>query len=352
MFKLWVVVMLLCCSLVGGGETKPQAHIGQELVSAAVSPDGCWVAGLSRPNPEAWLLTLWDSGNGEIAWQTRGIGQPVGTTFPLAWSSDSQWIALGNGGQVELIRREDGSTRPLEASAPVREVRFTGPWLMARAQDSVYVWETATAKILRYVYQPHLLAAAVSHPSGLVAAASVGEPIHVYQLSDGQFLRSLPSAGACTGLRFVHQGQWLAAGFRFNQRRNQDQVALFVWERATESPKVVTQPNLVSFDVSEDGLRLVTRGPGGCTTWDLPSGRRLFERVAPGFTADSISPDGRQVATFQEREGLIEVWDSENGAPLLRIEQKIPPTSFQFFAPGALQVLDGALSIWKVGRQI
>lgn len=329
-------------------QNQPQllGRVGDQLVAAATSPDGKLVAGLRNVGPEKWTVTVWETAGGRQL-LSGPVPHPPGTTNPLAWSPDSRMLAVGSSGEVSLWEITGGRRRSLAAEWLVRDVRFSQDWLLARCDNAVFVWDWKSGKLVKRIGQDHLLAAAVDRTAAVLAMASFQDSVRVYSLPDGKLVQTLSAGPATVGLEFAEKGERLATAFRFNRDRSQDAAAYFEWRMGRQVFRM-PEPDLVGFSVAADGSRFLTRGMAGGHIWN-PSKRKLeHEFSLPSLLPDSLSADGKWVASLPSDQTEVLVWSSDGQGQPHRLKHGSRPFRFQFFAPGLLQVVDGACSVWKV----
>ncbi|MBS2036299.1 hypothetical protein JST97_15015 [bacterium] len=321
-------------------------RVGQDLIMAQASPDGSRVAGLQRLGPERWTLTVWDTQSKRELISSRPITHPPATTSALAWSSDSQWLAVGSAGEVGLWEVARARQRVLKSEYLVREVRFSGDWLLGRSDNALFVWSWKDGRLLRRIAQDHVLTAALSQEAGVLAAASLQDSIRLYSLPAGKPLRTLPAGPATINLEFVAGGERLASGFRFREDRSKDCSILYKWRQGQAEARV-SESDLVGFSVSQDGQRLLTRNPGGGHIWDN-QGRCLQEFQLPGLLTDSLSSDGSRVASLNPHANQVVVWKSLTEGQQITLPTPGAPYKFGFLGGGRVQVVDGACSVYQL----
>ncbi len=328
--------------------SQPQllGRFGENLVVAATSPDGKLVAGLQNVGPEKWTVTVWETAGGRPL-LTGPVPHPPGTTNPLAWSPDSRVLAVGGAGEVNLWEIATGRRQTLAAEWLVRDVRFSQEWLLARCDNAVFVWNWQTAKLVKRMGQDHLLAAAFDQTAGVLATASFQDSVRIYSLPQGKLVQTLPGGPATVQLEFAEKGERLATAFRFSRERSRDVGAYFDWRIGRQVYRM-SEPDLVGFSVSADGSRFLTRGPQGGHIWNPAKRELVHEFSMPSLLTDSLSADGKWVASLPSHGGELLVWSSDGQGQPHRLQHRNRPFRFQFFAPGLLQVVDGSCSVWKV----
>ncbi len=327
-------------------EPELKGRVGENLVMAAASPDGTLVAGLQASAPEQWTVTVWETAAGRQRF-SGSIPHPPGTTNPLAWSPDGQVLAVGSAGEVNLFEAASGRRHTLSAEWLAREVRFSQDWLLARCDNALFVWNWKTRKLVKRIGQDHLLAAAIDANSGALAAASFQDSVRVYSLPQGKLVQTLPAGPATVGLEFAEKGERLAVAFRFRNDRDRDLAMYYEWRVGRQLARM-PEADIVGFSVSSDGSRVLTRNPLGGHLWDPSQRDFLFEFSLPSLQTDSLSPDGKWVASLPSDSGEVVVWPSHGRDQPKPLKHDRPPQRFGFFANGLLQVVDGACSVWKI----
>jgi WD40 repeat protein len=322
--------------------------VGDNLASAAASPDGKWVAGLRSEGPEKWSVTVWETATGRVQLQPQNLPHPPATTNGLAWNPNSRQLAVGTSSEVSLFTIHGQARQRLKAEWLIRDLRFSGDWVMARCDKALFVWRADSGKLLLRLPQDHLLAAALHQPRGVLAAASFQDSIRLYSLPQGRLMGTLPAGPATVNMEFVAEGRSLAAAFRYQSQRQRDGAILYDWANGKAQTPLLPQPDLMGFSVSHNGRRLVTRSEPLCRVWDGTTGQLVLERALPCPLMDSVSADGRWVASLGYDSQDLQLWDADSGREVARLPHPGRPYSFRFFQAGLLQAVDGACSVWSV----
>jgi RNA polymerase sigma factor (sigma-70 family) len=117
---------------------------------------------------------------------------------------------------------------------------------------------------------------------------------------------------------------------------------VFAWELATGKPlhKFPGHPDSTQTALSADGKILATCRREGVVLWDLASGRELRCLQQPFASAVAFSPDGKTLASADDRNPEIALWELANGAESRRIPRKfsgvIGPARLAFSRDGAM----------------
>lgn len=322
-------------------------EVGQDLRAAAASPDGRYLAGLRHHGGEKWTVTVWEVANGRVALSPQDLPHPPATTNGLAWHSGSRWLAVGSSDEVSLFDLSNGSRKRFRAEWLIRDLRFSEDLLFARCDSAVFVWNLHTSRALK-IAQPRLLAGAISARAGVVAVAPYESSISIYDLT-GKLVSSVPAGPATVGLDFVHEGEWLATAFRYQRRRDLDCAIIYDWKNRKALTPQLSQPGLVGYSVSADGHRLLTRDDNLCRVWDGATGKLILENpLQSPAVVDSLSADGKLVATLTPQSDDVLVWQADSGQEYCRLQHGVRPFSCRFFGADKALVLHGSASVWQV----
>ncbi|ATB30752.1 serine/threonine-protein kinase [Melittangium boletus] len=235
----------------------------------ALSPDGRRLASLSGEG----VLRLLDASSGKILLETPGIAPNAMHFSP----PDGEWLAAGGlDGQVVLYASATGSARPLSPrhSARVSAVTFSadGQCLAtADEQGEVWLWEPLSGKGHRLgAHGAKVWQLAFSPDGGRLASVGDDPEVRLWNVSTGESRR-------LSG----HQDAVRAVAF------------------------------------SPDGHRLVTGGMDHLVIfWELDSGQRHSRNVmGAGVLEVRYSPRGDVVASRNEKDGRVMLWDARTGEP-------------------------------------
>jgi WD40 repeat protein len=157
-------------------------------------------------------------------------------------------------------------------------------------------------------------------PDGRLLAGASYSTIYVWDTATGKLLQDLENESFPNTLAFSAEGRWLAAG-------SSDKVAR-VWDVPTGGLALTLSGHTgwvtrVAFDPaassSSDTVLLATATAGdGVQLWNLPTGERIAARSpighSDGVRAVTYSPDGELLATASMDE-MVWFWDADSGEP-------------------------------------
>jgi WD40 repeat protein len=329
-----------------GRQLHPRPGHGSAVTSLAVSPDGKVVA--SGSDSDEPVLHLWDAATGKPLHLLRGHDQWI---YSCAFSPDGKWVVSGgNEGAFQLWDAATGKKlRRMEIPVPqgqpsgyfdVRAIRVSpdGKRLAAIGlensqpeQAQVYVWDTATGKLLarrpfkadvRTQVMPNSSSSRVEKhaaftPDGEGVTVRMGKGLSIEDTTTGRLLATLPE-GVGRTVVFSPDGQLVAAGVLKPMKDPFEEYQLegfSLMETATGQEvlrlKTGNDP-LAAF--SPDGRLFVASDEEALHVWDVGTGERLFRRpwTEEAGPASSLVflPNGRTVATGLY-DGTILVWDLE-----------------------------------------
>lgn len=209
---------------------------------------------------------------------------------------------------------------------------------------------------------------AVISPDGMLIATRLGVSlVRVWDVSSGLEERSFPHEHPVTSLRFATDGsQLLTYG---------DDHTAWAWRLAPKHQLVqVAADDAKNVRFSTDGLRLIAETSLGAQVWDALTGRELFRFDVPTWNRDharyqnvakrgdpvdlgvpkdyttvnyDVSPDGRHVLVWFDRDSPMQLWDGDAGRELVQFSPLRSMVTFS--SDGALvraTDADGTVRIW------
>lgn len=217
-------------------------------------------------------------------WSLEEIGHvPIHTWFhPLAFSPDSEFVAIDNATNLKLVELKTGK--------PIYDINPGQPVL----GGSIAV------------------TSAVISPDGNIIASYEDQVIRVWDRTTGQKLRDLgpgPQGEPFWDLRYSRLGKWVIG---------RGQTELRIWDLRTG--KVLNrfpQPDpVVSLDLHPNGRRLVTLDrKNGIRFWDASTGNLEGKSPDPTMKMSRVSftPTGRLLCLYEGIPGFS-IWNPDDDA--------------------------------------
>lgn len=329
----------------------PATGRGDQVISAAWSPDGSKVATVSRQgSAELWDATgerlvslskhegpvkmaLWSPGGSRVAtagadgsarvWDAeKGELQAVlagrdGSTDVVAWSPDGSRLATAcRDDRLRVWRLGSGEALSIPSAHIDTVLVLWSPNGISLATagrgGSARVLDTTTDRTV--TLQDRLLTSAMAwSPDGsrIAAAGMVGAPA-VFDSSTGDLQLSLVGHdGPTSSIAWSPTGSRLATASGDCSAR--------VWDASTGQPELVLSghaADLNSVAWSPDGTRLATASADGfARVWDATTGKQLAELTGhvDGLNSVAWSPDGTRLLTAGA-DGSARVWDAKTGS--------------------------------------
>jgi eukaryotic-like serine/threonine-protein kinase len=302
----------------------------------------------------------------------------------VAFSSDGKQIVTGTGGQGESLDKSPGTVQVWDAKTGeeirhlkghkgyVNAVAFSrdGKLLASAGTDrTIFLWDTSTfgeiakmrghaavitslafrpsdgnevatadelgevkvwdaaAREERFTLRGHTAAvySVAYHPDGhRLVSAGMDRVVRIWEATNGLEARNLRHGGSALSLAFSPDGLWLVSGTHDH--------TVYLWDLSgKESPRRLGEVNggVWSLAFSPNG-KLVAAGSGDwvwkekrgqVTVWDLPSGRKVWQKDAHvGLVCGvAFSPDGKTLATGGGENlssGDVNIWDVASGEKL------------------------------------
>lgn len=247
------------------------------------------------------------------------------TRTDVAFSADGKTLAVSGG--TATVKQYDLTTgKEVGAVAGhqsgVVAVGSDGRSTVSVSKESVRVWDAATGKeVGSWALTPPAVAAAVSADAKLVATASGGGTVKLWDAAKGEKVRDIDTKrNDVAGLGFSPDGKVLATKAELNS-------AINLWDVAK-------------------GDHLRTIGKDGEPV--LNGGRVSIDTNGARTPSIVFSADGRLVAAVGDRKQVC-VWDAVSGT--LVCEMPLPAVAFAFSANGqVLAVLTAGGSV--VGHEV
>jgi WD40 repeat protein len=312
-----------------GGLVRTLEPHGMWIRSVAFSPDGTrLVSGsggaLFTPHRHGEII-LWDVADGR---EIRRFPGPHDRIYGVAYRPDGQQIAsvncessvkLWDPETGALERRLVGHTYYIECLA----YRPDGRMLATGSRDqSAILWDVATGTVLQTLrgHDSAVTNLAFSPDGTTLITADSAAAIKVWDVARGGEITRLRSSARVVNVQFSPDGRFLATAGEDNLVKLWETSTLASIERRALSGH---RGWCFRAEYTRDGRTLATTGWGLVRLWDAASGRHLRDietGIGTGVYALAIRPDGRVIATAQERGPKeVDLWDAASGRRLRKL---------------------------------
>jgi RNA polymerase sigma factor (sigma-70 family) len=190
-----------------------------------------------------------------------------------------------------------------------------------------------------------------------LAPDAFGDPLFADSIRRIGTLRFRHGGGNVSSLLVSPDGKTLVSTADHGSRM------VFAWELATGKllHKFPGHPDYTQIALSADGKMLATCQRHGVVLWDLASGRELRSLQQPFASGVAFSPDGKTLASADDRNPEIVLWDIATGTETRRVPRKVAaafsPARVAFSRDGAAlfsaKLADSVIEILdlKTGKQ-
>ncbi|MCR9200057.1 MAG: serine/threonine protein kinase [Planctomycetaceae bacterium] len=248
--------------------------------------------------------------------------------YVCAFSPDGQWIATGDGmGQLIIRRAHDLSSYRIAGHhrAHIRGLDWSsdGKWVATSSPDRrVKVTDPVTEqRVAEFEFDDHVLAVAWHPLRPILAAASVGGVVRIWDISENRRLLEFEADGGVQTLDWSSDGRRLALG----THRNWVQVCRWNDEKLVEESRVRHEHAVFCARFSPDDSRLAVCDTFGTVTvwkrkdsWDKWAQQWSRQSGRPVWCLD-WSADGKRLATGGA-DRLIRVRDVRQGDLVSRLD--------------------------------
>lgn len=352
-FTLFLVLAVI--GLVVGNSLENQsrkiAEVGKNLVAAATSPDGTRIAGLALKDQE-WSVRVY-SPDGKLLAGPVVVAAPTGWADRLNWSQDSRQLAVADGANVLVL--EFGNKvkeHRLTATWAVRQVAFRGDRLLVRSNDNVFVWDRKTWERVSHLGLQHVLHSDLSHDGTTLVAGVFQGGVQVFDLPRRKIKYSLDRDWTAAYLKLSACDQKLVVSYRFRNQRHQDHSAAYRVKDGKLSSQRLFHRDLLTAAVSESGHRLITRSEKSVVVWELESNAKVTELDLSQFGQDSISADGKLVASSLRTGQQVRLWSADNGRVVTELEHRAATTFVDFTSNRRLDVTGDTCAVWDLSSSL
>lgn len=324
---------------------KLELDFGEGCERAALSPDGRFVAGLIRQS-DGWYLGVADMlGDGDV--EPFPVPDPPARAQTFAWHESSRWVAYGCADQVRLIDCSERKSHTLFANPNVRQVLFRGDRILARADESVTMWNVKTGKLTFHLKVRHLLHADLTADGKVLALGCFGEGVRLLSVPSKRVLRTLADGLVPAAISFCNDDRWVAVALRTG-KAPEDHARLYDVASGRQLGPNMGQPRLRGMAVSRDGQRLLTCGEASSTVWQPSTGQKICTRNGTSSLVEALSPDGRLAAASDSRAKVVTVWDAQSGQELHRLDHPAPPRQINWSSSNRLEVTGERYRLWWI----
>jgi WD40 repeat protein len=308
-----------------GAAIRSIAGLRGSVYSVAFSPDGKTLAGCVNN-----AVRLWDAETGEERLPRDGHRAAVDA---LALSPDGTWLASGDeDGTVLLWDLRSGKVRQALATSEERWMGGREPladWVCSLGvsrdgktlaagcyHGTVFLWETASGKVLRTLEADRAVFSVVFPPVG--GGLVLGGSVLCSQSETGQeTMRFMGHDNLVYSVALSPDGMTLYSGSRDKTIR--------LWKAETGKEYFRLEGHTASvcaIALAADGRTLASAGEdGSLLLWELATGRRIFvlEGHKEAVLSVVISPDGRTLVSGGA-DGSIRLWETGVGKPFHRLD--------------------------------
>jgi WD40 repeat protein len=298
---------------------------------------------------------VWDAATGKTIAQ---VAEKLDYGVPMSLSRDGKTLAVVR--EVKPLSESELCLYDLPAGKLRRLIKREGLYhywpefspdgklLVTASSKSLFVWDTATGRLLREIsgVRGHVCFTT----DGRRMACGADKAIRLYSLPDFKEVRRFEEHQCFVrSMSFSADGKWLVSG--------QDHV-VSVWEVSTGKQVSFLpghQAPVCSLAFSPDGRSLASgsRGDGTAYVWDLATRKPRYRLTGHYDAAASVAfaPDGRTLATgdgsptYQTGGGErhIRLWDLADGHLVRQIPAHLNGVTSLDFAPDGKTLTSGGL---------
>jgi WD40 repeat protein len=305
----------------GNARNPNPVHIGAQLGSIAVSPDGRTIL----TGDVGGDIRIWDPGSGRLRATTRVF--PDGTEVSAFDGSGTLFAAAGRDGSIRIYDTTTGKPHaPIisvldrdGAPVPVSRIAFSPDGhTIAVGSDVLGLFNadtgTSIGSILTGATKLTLVTAVAFSPDGHRIATGRGDgPVQLWDAGTGAQLGPTRTGhtGAVAGAAFSPDGRQIATVSADGTLR--------LWNATVGQPMLRPGVRLQSVAFSPDGRRVAASGDTAILQWDVGTGQPRPPSLTPGGAGEKYFAfvDGARIVTAAA-DGTIQVWDANSGQPASR----------------------------------
>ena len=325
-----------------GQLTELQGHAGR-ITSLSTSPDGRWLASGSADR----TAHLWELSTREVR-ILRGAREH---TNPVLFSPDGRRLAVASAdGQVRLFSVEAESHRVLAAIKTTQISLSLSPdgrrLASLSSNGDLRLLDAASGTVLLEMNRFHLSAMGFSPDGRWLAASAPDGQVHLWDATTGRVERTLSGHSLrVSTLAFSGDGRWLATADEGGDVR--------LWEPTSGTGRLLGGHGKRVWQVafSPEGTRLASASADRTVRlWDVASGRfEVLEGHEDSVRSLAFSPDGQRLVTGA-MDHTLRFWELSSGKSQ-RVDASGAGVLEVLFSPAGDRVAsrnqkDGRLLIW------
>ena len=314
---------------------------------AEFSPDGKLIATAGEDK----IINIWSVENKEeTLWTITGHSEYVNR---IAFNPDSTRLATGSGDNT--VRIWDVATGQeililTDYSSWIQSITFSsdGNRLAASSNNELIIWDATTGDEFLKI-NDGATALAFSPDGKQLASADIDGIIKIWEVaSDSQILQLSGHTNQVIDLKYSPDGTQIASASLDRTVR--------IWDADSGQALLMLAGHasgIFEIDFSPDGNSVATgSGDNTARIWDItPSGsKEIFTLSGRQFREVHFSPDDTRIVTSSFEDGVVQVWNMENGQEILKIDAHEGRVYQAIFSSDGKQIatssVDNTAKIW------
>jgi WD40 repeat protein len=296
--------------------------LGNSIRTVAFDPTSQYLAAITGGNSQGLdhRVRLWSTSTGDVVAQSAEFGSDT-WDMAIGPKGDSIAVGLHNGVLTLLSLPELHQIQTFSHAGQVNSVAYSpdGMYIAAGVAESeggvIYLWNVDQGVLVRRSWaHPFSVPSLAFSPNGqYLASGAVDRSVKIWQISNGQLIRTLEQAGQGTSIRFSSANEWLASGMcaqsTTGYRCVDGQVWLWTvgdWALDERLSGPVDWVESVAF-TPDDTLVVGGGRDYGIYLWARSTGSLIRSVLGHegAVHALAISPDGRFLASGASDESVI-----------------------------------------------
>lgn len=331
------------------GTTNNPDEIPPDAPKGFSVSDGRHIYSVAFSPVDASLIASVNSGGIIKLWNINDTEKPINVfnhpgVYPLIGFSPSGNL-LASAGSSELVLWDVESGTKLNTIEPSSDqFAFAPNGQLATVHNEVKLWDIRDPKQITEIatlpfdemkkMRSWACAVSISADGKLIAAGYANGSVNVWNLQTKQHVKTLGTAFIeMRYLKFSPDSRFLVCGGPVPKR------TIYLGEG------------------DHGSLGVISHGAQGYTMWKTEDWER-HEEIQRGHVEDiEFSPDGKICASMNRKsylERAVELWSSENGAPITSLPEKSITRDIAFSPDGNLIVMgdfDGGVKVWQHNAQ-